>query len=383
MEEENGVQEERGAVRGGDGLYIHVPFCRSRCPYCHFYSTVDPTFIPQWVQAIGKEADLYRSRFTHFDSLYLGGGTPSLLPEAILGEILETLNRVFSIDPCGEITLEANPGDLTPGKLKHWKAGGINRISLGVQSLNDRELEFLKRRHTVAEARKAIDRIRYAGFDNLNLDFIYGLPGQDAGTWRQTLEGIAALQPEHLSCYELTAEAGTPLDRDVRTGKIGLPGERERRAFFLQTSSFLEARGYEHYEVSNFARGTAHYARHNRKYWNRRRYLGLGPSAHSFDGVRRWWNGRSLKRYLEMLARGRRPAEGEETLSPEQRRLEALLLGFRTRSGVALADLSLNPERRKVLRALESAGKIIQTPERLIPTPKGFLVADRLPLLFC
>ncbi|MCU0580408.1 MAG: radical SAM family heme chaperone HemW [Desulfobacterota bacterium] len=383
MKDESRVEEERGVVRAADGLYVHVPFCLSRCPYCHFYSTVDPAFIPDWAAAVEREAVFYRSLFTRFDTIYFGGGTPSLLPTNIPGRLLEVFRRLFSIDSAAEITLEANPGDLTPESLQGFKGLGINRISLGVQSLDDRDLRFLKRRHTAAQALEAVEGIRGAGFKNLSLDLIYGIPGQTAETWQETLEKAARLQPEHLSCYELTAEPGTVLGRAVRTGGVGLPGENERRDFFLQTSSFLAARGYEHYEVSNFARGTVHYARHNQKYWDHRRYLGLGPSAHSFDGRRRWWNARTLKSYLERLGQGRLPAGGEETLTPEQRRLEVLLLGFRTRSGVALKDLSLNREREKVLTALEENGKIIRQQDRMIPTPAGFLVADRLPLFFC
>lgn len=365
------------------GLYVHVPFCLSKCPYCHFYSQTAVALIPAWAEAVGKEAGLYTGRFKDFDTLYFGGGTPSLIPEAVLGQLLETVHLFFAIDRSGEITLEANPGDLTLERLKRLRTLGINRISLGVQSLDERELFFLKRRHTGREARQAIECIRSAGFENLSLDLIYGLPGQTPESWQKTLEEIVSLQPEHLSCYELTVEPGTALERGLRSGEIQLPPDEDRRGFFLQASTFLGTQGFDHYEVSNFARGAPYYARHNHKYWDHVPYLGLGPAAHSFDGRRRWWNGRSLRRYLERLAQNRGPVEREERLSAEQLRLESLMLGFRTRSGVALKDLSLNQVRRKVLTALEETGKIILQGDRMVPTTEGFLVADRLPLLFC
>lgn len=372
-----------GAPLPKAGLYVHVPFCLSKCPYCHFYSTTAVALIPAWAQAVGKEAGLYAGRFKDFDTLYFGGGTPSLIPAAVLERLLETLHRLFASARSGEITLEANPGDLTLARLKRLRALGINRISLGVQSLDDRELLFLERRHTARDVRQALALIRAAGFKNLSLDLIYGLPGQTPESWQKTLEEIASLQPEHLSCYELTVEPGTALERVLRSGDIRLPADEDRRGFFLQASTFLGTQGYDHYEISNFARGAPYYARHNRKYWDHVPYLGLGPAAHSFAGRRRWWNGRALRRYLERLAQNRSPVEREERLSAEQLRLESLMLGFRTRSGVALKDLSLNQGRRKVLTALEETGKIIRQGGRMVPTTEGFLVADRLPLLFC
>jgi oxygen-independent coproporphyrinogen-3 oxidase len=365
------------------GLYVHVPFCLSKCPYCHFYSTTAVALIPAWAEAVGREAGLYAGRFKDFNTLYFGGGTPSLLPAPVLGRLLEALNRLFSIDPSGEITLEANPSDLSRGKIDRLRSLGFNRISLGAQSFSDRELAFLKRRHTAAETEQAVEWIRAAGFGQLSLDLLYGLPDQSPDQWLETLDRAAALRPDHLSCYQLTVEPGTPLKRRLGRGGLRLPDDRLSQAFFLRTSEFLSRRGYDHYEISNFSLGEGAAARHNFNYWRQSPYLGLGPAAHSFNGRRRWWNLRSLSGYLERDRLGKLPIAGEECLTEEQTRLEALLLGFRTREGVPRESLQLNAGRVRALRSLERSGKIRLRRDRVIPTVRGFLLADRLPLFFC
>ena len=365
------------------GLYIHVPFCLSQCPYCHFYSTRAISLIPEWTRAVQKEAQAYRDQFDQLDTLYLGGGTPSLLPEATLSEVLESMQGIFSISPSSEITLEANPNDLHPGKIAGWRAMGINRISLGVQSFSDQDLAFLGRRHRAIESERAVGWIRSAGLTRLSLDLIYGLPGQSLSTWMETLEKAVSLGPDHLSCYQLTVDAGTPFKRQLDGGAFELPDDRLSETFFRQTSRLLREAGFDHYEVSNFARGAEAQARHNQKYWQSRDYLGLGPAAHSFHTNRRWWNVRSLGSYLRQVDRGGLPLGGEESLSPEQRRMERLLVGFRTRVGVARKDLVRDRGQEKTLRALEGSGKVLVSRDRVIPTVAGFLLADRLPLLFC
>ncbi|MGQ9689525.1 MAG: radical SAM family heme chaperone HemW [Desulfobaccales bacterium] len=362
------------------GLYIHVPFCRRKCPYCDFASGTDLSLIPDWLAAVGREMQLCQCPSLHFDTIYFGGGTPSLLAAPEIAALMEGLGENFIISPNPEITLEANPDDLTPDLLRDYRQVGLNRLSLGVQSLSDRELAWLGRRHDAAQARRAILWARQAGFDNLGIDLMYGLPGQTLQTWRKTLDSVLNFEPEHVSCYQLTLEDGTPLARRRAAGQFPTLAEEEEREFFLFTSQFLEDRGYVHYEISNFARGLKYLSRHNGKYWNHSPYLGLGPAAHSFLNGRRWWNHRSLEAYCQALKTGRTPVAGEEVLSPEQLRLEALFLGLRTKDGVNINQVLEVESRKRVLQELVNAGLVELKGNRLLPTRLGFLVADRLSL---
>lgn len=365
------------------GLYVHVPFCRTKCPYCDFYSRTDLTRTDAWLEALEQEADLYRGRFGTFDTLYLGGGTPSLLGEREMSSLVEGILRRFVLSPGAEITVEANPDDITPQKLSHLRALGFNRISLGVQSLEERELRCLNRRHTARRALKALEYIRASGFPNLGMDLMYGIPGQSESAWITTLERALEFHPEHLSCYQLTCHSGTPFGEMRDRGEIPALGEERERSFFLLTSRYLEGRGYVHYEVSNFAWGESFISRHNSKYWRRVPYLGLGPSAHSFAGGRRWWNVASLSDYCRALASARSPVAGRERLSGDQSRLESLALGFRTREGVDMRILGDRPEAGRILRELETSGLVALSDNRAVPTREGLVVADSLPLLFC
>jgi putative oxygen-independent coproporphyrinogen III oxidase len=380
---------------GLPGLYVHIPFCQTKCPYCDFYSITDDSLVSSYLSALDTEARLYRDQFPAFDSLFLGGGTPSLLDAAQLGALLASLRRHFVFAPDSEITLEANPDDLTADKLVLFRGLGINRLSLGVQSFDEGELRFLQRRHTAAQTEQALALIRGAGFTNLGLDLMYGLPGQTLDAWLKTLETALSFAPEHLSCYQLTIMAGetpalrTPLARWVARGEISLPDEETQREFFLLTANFLTARGYLHYEVANFARqgpqagSLCHYCcRHNVKYWTRTPYLGLGPAAHSFNAGRRWWNFSSVGDYCASLNAGRPPVAETETLTPEETRLETLALGFRTREGVSLATIREHPGADAILAELTQAGLVRVERERVIATLDGLVVADRLPLGF-
>ncbi len=360
------------------GLYIHVPFCRGKCPYCDFASVSDLSLIPAWLAALAREMRLYRDFAPLFDTLYLGGGTPSLLAEEQLGALWESLQRHFTFSPDAEITLEANPDDLTPATLKNYQKLGINRLSLGVQSFDDRDLTFLGRRHQAFQAVQGISWAREAGFADVGLDLIYGLPGQTLEAWQGNLETALGFRPEHLSCYQLTLEAGTPMARWQAEGRFLTLSEEEEREFFLFTSAFLEEHGYLHYEISNFARGPENRSRQNRKYWSHSPYLGLGPGAHSFRDDQRWWNHRAVDHYCQVLSTEQAPVAGREVLTPEQRRLEALYLGVRTKEGVALEVLGDSRHREAVLREVTAAGLMEVCQDRLVPTREGFVVADRL-----
>jgi putative oxygen-independent coproporphyrinogen III oxidase len=363
------------------GLYVHVPFCRGKCPYCDFASGTDLTLVPDWLAAIRQEMGFYRGFAPRFDTLYLGGGTPSLLSAGELAVLLESLQRHFDFSAETEITLEANPDDITPQILTSYRELGINRLSLGVQSFADRELAFLGRRHDAAQARQALGWAREAGFVNLGLDLMYGLPGQTVEQWQRNLEAALGSCPEHLSCYQLTVEAGTPLARRGEAGFPPLPEEVERE-FFLFTSRFLEKAGYLHYEISNFARGNDNRSRHNCKYWNHAPCLGLGPAAHSYWDGRRWWNHRSLKDYCQSLSKGKAPLAGGEVLTPEQRHLEALYLGMRTMDGVDLELMRDGHRGDLMLQEIIGAGLAEVRKDRLILTREGLVVADRLALGF-
>jgi oxygen-independent coproporphyrinogen-3 oxidase len=364
------------------GLYVHVPFCRSKCPYCDFYSVTQLSEIPSWLEALEKEAVLYRDRFSRYDSLYLGGGNPSLLDEKEIRRLMGCLKQQFSFTPDCEVTLEANPDDITRAKLKLYRDLGINRLSLGVQSFDDQELLFLGRRHTAGQSEKALNLIRATGFGDLGIDLLYGLPGQGLEQWEKTLAHTLSFRPEHLSCYQLTVEPETELGRRQAESSILPFPEEEERAFFLFTSAYLEERGYVHYEISNFARGEKYFSHHNRKYWRHLPYLGLGPAAHSFDGRRRWWNHRSLAHYCQSLAAGEAPVAESETLSEEQVHLETLYLGLRTREGVSLEVIRRLPHGEAVLLQVQGEGWLQVQNDRILPTRQGLAIADRLPLFF-
>jgi len=364
------------------GLYVHVPFCRSKCRYCGFYSRTDLRGVPRWLEALETEARLYEDFPGPFDSLYVGGGTPSVLSPDRLGRLISSLAERFDFREDSEITLEANPDDLSLELLRECRSLGFNRISIGIQSLNDDELRFLGRRHDGEQGKRALSWARRAGFRRIGVDLIYGLPGQPFSRWLRTLRAISAFQPDHVSCYQLTVEEGTVFHKMEREGGIRLGGEEEQRDFFLGTSRFLEKAGFIHYEVSNFAAEELCRSRHNVKYWSHVSYLGLGPSAHSFHQDRRWWNASSLDGYCRWVEEGRKPVDGEEVLSEEQKRLEALYLGFRTREGVPLKALENDADWREAVRNLQRSGLILVQGERVVSTRKGWAVADGLPLCF-
>lgn len=363
------------------GLYIHVPFCRSKCPYCGFYSIASSSLIPRWIDALEKEISLYKGLFEEpFNSLYMGGGTPTVLNPEQMKEIMDCIFDTFKYMDDTEITIEANPGDMDRKKAVALKEMGFNRVNLGVQSFNDDELVFLGRRHDAGQAKEALLCMRESGFDNIGLDLIYGLPGQTLEAWKKNLEEAVLIQPEHLSCYQLSIEKGTPLMNMKEKGLIEPIEEKTEESFFLVTSGFLDANGYIHYEISNFAKGEDYYSRHNRKYWDHTPYLGLGPSAHSFNGASRWWNPRSVRRYCEVLEKGDSPVEEREDLTDEQRIMETVSLGLRTMWGFDINLLHHGTELDKVISMLEESGYIHVRDERIIPTQKGFLIADQLPL---
>jgi len=357
------------------GLYVHVPFCVSKCPYCGFASVTCDRTDPRRARFVTAVLEQVRHdpRRT-FDTLYLGGGTPSALGPELLGRLLKGLRDAVAPAPDAEVTIEANPGDVTPQLVRAMLDGGMTRLSLGVQSFRSPDLKVLWRRHDAMIARESIKVARHGGVGDLGLDLIFGLPGQSAAGWSRVIDLTIAHAPEHVSMYALTLEEGTPLAMAVESGRVAAPSDRVLQHRFLAAAERLAAAGYEHYEVSNFAR-PGHRARHNARYWSRAPYLGLGPSAHSFDGARRWWNLRDVDAWLAAVEAGGDGVAESEVLTPEQERLEQIALGLRTADGLD-ASLVQSDEAWAAVRAFEREGWLTRADGRLKPTRPGLFMAD-------
>jgi len=316
------------------GIYIHIPFCQSKCPYCDFYSVTDLSRIPDYLTALQAEMRMTADSGTRADTLYIGGGTPSVLTPGQMGQIVDWAAAYFNLTPTAEMTLEINPATATARDLQDYAAFGFNRLNIGVQSFSDRNLSFLGRRHNADQALAAIKAGVDAGFSNIGFDLMFGLPEQTAGAWKNDLLQAIRLAPKHLSCYLLSYEPHTPLHADLQAGRFMPLSDFHSADLFRMAHDFLGAAGYEHYEVSNYARGSRWRSNHNQKYWNFAPYIGLGPSAHGCCLPRRWWNHRSLDSYLEAISKGLTPRADEETLSDEQQLIEALYLGLRQFDGI-------------------------------------------------
>jgi oxygen-independent coproporphyrinogen III oxidase len=359
-------------------VYIHVPFCARRCTYCDFAIAVRRT-VPSaaFVSAVLREWALWQDEpawesSPAVETIYLGGGTPSRLDPEAVAHLLGALRRDRPVAPDAEITLEANPDDVGPASAKAWMAAGINRISLGVQSFEDSVLRWMHRTHSASQVGAAVDALRQAGFDDLSLDLIFGLPAQLQRDWAADLEHALALEPEHLSLYGLSFEPATPLGHRARRGEvIPVPDERYA-AEFLAAHETLVDRGYEHYEVSNAAR-PGHRARHNAAYWQRRPYIGLGPSAHSGLGRERRWNIREWVGYERALLEQCSPMAGKEVLEDSAAALEQLYLGLRTDSGL---DSTRVPAQK--LQQWQQAGWADCHSGTVRLTPEGWLRLDAL-----
>lgn len=359
-------------------LYVHVPFCARRCSYCDFAIAVRRVVPSEaFADAIlhewrGRQREVAWDNSPVVETVYFGGGTPSRLDDEALGRILEGIRADREVAPGAEITLEANPDDVTAARAEAWRAAGVNRISLGVQSFDSGVLEWMHRTHTAAQASQAVATLRAAGFGNLSLDLIFGLPKALGRDWAGDLAQARALEPNHLSCYGLTLEEHTPLARWQRRGEAEMVDEARYACEFLELHAALHAWGFEHYEVSNAA-SPGHRARHNSGYWRRTPYLGLGPSAHSASADERRWNLREWTAYERAGREGQELVAGRERLDASALRLEALYLGLRTADGVAL-DLVTPSVRAR----WEDAGWAIAEVDKLRLTPEGWLRLDAL-----
>jgi len=367
-------------------LYVHVPFCRRRCSYCDFSIAVRKR-IParDYVAAVLREVDLVRGgqrgvvpSCDGLDTLYLGGGTPSLLPPPAIAQLLDGIREKLRIPHSAfrtaEVTLEANPEDVTPENAEQWRQAGVNRVSLGAQSFDARVLAWMHRSHDAARIAAAVRALRGAGIDNISLDLIFALPVELRRDWSRDLDLALSLLPSHLSLYGLTVEERTPLARWISRGAATAPDDERYADEYLLAHARLAACGYRFYEVSNAARDGRR-SRHNSAYWSGRAYLGLGPAAHSFDGRARRWNTPAWDAYCRALAAGRSPVDSEEVLSDEQRELERLYLALRTAEGLALSDLP-RPSPSFPVWVEQGWATIARGHVRL--TPEGWLRLDAL-----
>ena len=317
------------------GLYVHIPFCSSRCSYCDFATGLYQSELAErYVAALIEEIGTSQYSGTNVDTIYFGGGTPSLLAPSQLDRILVTLSQHFEIDPAAEVTLEINPGSVTREKLQAFRSLGINRASFGAQTFDDRELAKLGRSHTAADALKTFTDLRNAGFENISFDLIAGLPGQTLTGWQRNIKQALDLNPEHLSFYLLEVHSGTPLAEHIRRGLQPVPDDDLAGVMYQWMLDEACEAGYEHYEISNLCRAGFH-SRHNVKYWTTEPYYGFGCSAHSYDGrARRWSNHRDVLKYVETIENGGSSVVEEQELSVTDLRAEALFLGMRMMRGV-------------------------------------------------
>ena len=315
------------------GLYLHIPFCVSRCPYCDFVSTASQeALLPAYVRALAQEIENWAGRGLGARTVYFGGGTPSLLAPQQVRHLMEAVRVSFHLWPTAEVTLESNPGDRVP--FSSLRSLGVSRLSLGAQSFHEAELHLMGRRHTVADIAEAFSGARKAGFDNINLDLLYGLPGQREEDFAHSLKTALALGPDHLSLYCLTLEAHTPLAQAIASGKLPDPDQDRAAEMYLLAEEALAREGFEHYELSNWAHPGKR-CQHNLIYWENRPYMGFGAGAHSYFQGRRFSNVTDLGQYLSRIAAGQSPVEHKEQIGKALERAETMFLGLRLVEGVS------------------------------------------------
>ena len=364
-------------------LYVHIPFCKVKCDYCDFYSiTKKEDQIPIFTECLLKEIETYKDYGNkwEFDTIFLGGGTPSLLPAKYLEQILQKLDDVFDTSKVEEITLEANPGEAPLDYLKDIKSLGVNRISIGLQSFDDNILKLLGRLHRSEDCFKTFKDLRKAGFDNINADMIFNIPGLTVENWTKDLNKLLELDPEHISAYSLTVEPSTKLFNLVKNKEVLMPLEKTDIEQFLLTDNILSKHGYNHYEISSYTKKNKE-CQHNLHYWNLSPYLSFGPSAHSYDLKRRWWNKRNLETYIQDLQMDKLPIEGSEILSKKDNFNELVLNGLRLSNGLNMDNLKNYDEFFNENQLAEMNKKwdcLSVNDENIKLTNKGFLFVDEI-----
>lgn len=353
------------------GIYVHIPFCKAPCNYRNFYFSTSLNQKDAYIKALLKEIEMQSIYLglTTIDSIYFGGGTPSLLSKKDGQDIFDALHKNFSINSSAEITLEANPDDISKEKLQEWKNWGVNRLSIGVQSFFDADLRYMKRLHTAKEAKDSILQASESGFDNISIDLIYGTPGLSFENWQKNVFTASQLPVQHLSCYALTVEKDTILFHDIRKGKSPAPIDENASQQFDYLMQFATQNGFQHYEISNFCK-EGFIAKHNSSYWQNESYLGLGASAHSYNKVSRQWNVSNLKKYIDSLAENKIPFE-KENLSPTDQLNEYIMTGLRTQWGIDLGYVDLHFNRKKELMQKISMQNTNFFEWEIKRTPKG------------
>lgn len=366
------------------GIYLHIPFCKQACHYCNFHFSTSLRHKNELIAALLNEIALSSDSFPAIaaepvETIYFGGGTPSLLTSEELQQLLAALHRQYNVAPGAEVTLEANPDDINSDKLIGWKAAGINRLSIGVQSFFEEDLLWMNRAHNATQALQSLQEARTL-FDNITIDLIYGTPGLTDERWKTNVDTAIALGIPHLSCYALTVEPKTPLQKMIRLHKVQDVDSDQQSRQFLLLMQWLEQAGFEHYEISNFAK-PGFRSRHNSAYWQGKKYIGLGPSAHSFDGESRWWNIANNQRYIQAIAENKIPFE-KEVLTTEQRLNEYIMISLRTKEGIDTEKLE-TPEwsvyKKDMLRAAKKYldNGLLQTDGSFLSlTNQGKLLAD-------
>ena len=365
------------------GLYIHIPFCKVKCVYCDFYSiTKKEEQIPLFTECLLKEIDSYKDytgKWT-FDTIFFGGGTPSLLPAKYLEQILQKLHDTFNTSKVKEITLEANPGEASLEHLKDIRKLGVNRLSMGFQSFDDKILKVLGRLHKSKDCFKTFKNARKAGFDNINTDMIFNIPDLSVENWKKDLNKLLELKPEHISAYSLTVEPSTKLFNLVKNGRLLMPLERIDIEQYLLTGDILSKHGYNHYEISNYSLNNKE-CKHNLHYWNLSPYLSFGPSAHSYNLSERWWNYRSLDKYIDKISQNTLPVEGKEKLDYRDKYNELILNGLRLSKGVSIQNAKnhFNGKFNDYIQSIQNKWDCLKVDEDTIKiTKNGSLFVDEI-----
>lgn len=364
------------------GIYIHIPFCQKRCIYCDFFSTTQSEKKSAYVDALCQELELRKDYLQgeEIETIYLGGGTPSQLSEEELKKIFTYIYKVYPVRKEAEITLEANPDDLTPDYIEMLRKLPVNRISMGIQTFQEETLKILNRRHTARQAIEAFRHCREAGFQNISIDLMYGLPGETLASWKEDLRQAIALRPEHISAYHLIYEEGTVLWKLREQHQVSEADEDLSLSLFTTLIEELKQAGYEHYEISNFSLPGLH-SRHNSSYWTGKKYLGCGPSAHSYDGVSRQWNIADLDRYMEGISIGKPRFEIEE-LDKFTRYNDFVITRIRTAWGMPLSHLrqefgeELYRYCLRMSRPHQEQGMLEIADDTLRLTPQGIFISD-------
>ena len=369
------------------GLYVHLPFCAGKCLYCNFRIFRFGPGTAAYLEALRREAETVAedeaASWPEFDTVYFGGGTPSLFPPAAIGSLLDCLAASFHLRPPVEISLEANPRDVSIEIARAWQSAGINRVTLGLQTAHQRTLDLTRRPGSPGQARTAMESLRSAGIGNIGIDLIAGLPGETPAQWRASLRSALALCPDHLSLYLLEVDADTPLEREIRAGRCSLAPDDDLARFYLEAVATLGQRGLPQYEISNFAR-PGRESRHNLKYWNLAPYLGLGCGAHGFDGRQRRWNDSRLSMYLSSIRSRGRAVAGTDAADPRDRAREFAMLALRQTRGLSRREFrrrfaaELPPAWAGALKKYVVRQWVLADNDRFRLTPRGMLLSNEI-----